>query len=320
MNPSELFIGIDVSKSRLDVAARPMALSFHQRNDPTGIAAIVDRLLPLKPTLIVLEATGGLELPLVTALAAAGLPVAVVNPRQVRDFAKATGRLAKNDTIDAAVLAHFAQAIRPKVRPLPDADVRALQALLARRRQLMEMRGMEENRLGSCTEPTIQADLQTHLAWLAERIKQNDQQLQKAIEHSDVWRAKDDLLRSIPGIGPVSSRTLLAALPELGTLSNREAAALAGLAPFDDDSGSHHGARRIKGGRAAVRSVLYMAALSATRGNEALRAFKERLVRAGKKAKVILTALARKLVVLANAVLRTGRRWDPSLAETPATT
>jgi transposase len=319
MQPSELFIGVDISKARLDGAARPTALTFQQPNDSAGIAAVVARLLPLKPALIVLEATGGLELPLVAALSAAGLPVAVVNPRQVRDFAKATGRLAKNDTIDAAVLAHFAQAIRPQTRPLPDDAVRSLQALLARRRQLLEMQTMERNRLGCCAEPTVQADLQAHLAWLAQRLEQADKRLQQAIQHSDVWRAKDDLLRSIPGIGPVSSGTLLAALPELGTLSNREAAALAGLAPFDDDSGRHRGPRRIKGGRAAVRGVLYMAALSAARHNPTLRAFKQRLVRAGKKAKVILTALARKLVVLANAVLRTGRRWDPSLAKTPAT-
>jgi transposase len=319
MQPSELFIGIDVSKARLDGAARPAPLTFQQPNDPAGLAAVVALLLPLKPALIVLEATGGLELPLVAALSAAGLAVAVVNPRQVRDFAKATGRLAKNDTIDAAVLAHFAQAIRPQTRPLPDADVRSLQALLARRRQLLEMQTMERNRLGSCTEATVQDDLRAHLAWLAQRLELADKQLQDAIRHSDVWRAKDDLLQSIPGIGPVSSRTLLSALPELGTLSNREAAALAGLAPFDDDSGRHRGRRHIKGGRAAVRTALYMAALSATRRNPALRAFKERMVRAGKKAKVILTAVARKLVVLANAVLRTGRRWDPSLATTTTT-
>ena len=316
MHPSELFIGIDVSKARLDGAARPTTLTFQQPNDPAGIAAVVALLLPLRPALIVLEATGGLELPLAAALTAPGLPVAVVNPRQARDFAKASGRLAKNDTIDAAVLAHFAQAIRPQTRALPDADVRSLQALLARRRQLLEMQTMEQNRLGSCSEPPIQADLQAHLAWLAQRLGLVDKQLQEAIEHSDVWRAKENLLRSIPGIGPVSSRTLLAALPELGTLSNRQAAALAGLAPFDDDSGRHRGARRIKGGRAAVRQALYMAALSASRHNPALVAFKGRLVRAGKKAKVILTAVARKLVVLANAVLRTGRRWDPAFATT----
>jgi len=316
MQTTELFIGIDVSKARFDGAARSTNLTFREANDSAGIAAVVKRLQPLQPTLIVLEATGGFELPLAAALAAAGLPVAVVNPRQVRDFARATGQLAKNDTIDAAILAHFAQAIRPHVRPVPDPDVRSLQALLTRRRQLLEMLTMEQNRLGSCADTAVQTDLQAHITWLSERVKQADKELQQAIERSPVWRAKEDLLRSIPGIGPVSSRTLLAALPELGTLSNREAAALAGLAPYDDDSGRRHGPRRIQGGRAAVRNVLYMAALSAARHNPVLQAFKARLVRAGKKAKVILTAVARKLVVLANAVLRTGRRWDPSVATT----
>jgi transposase len=316
MQTAELFIGIDISKARLDGAARPGDLTFQQPNNAQGIAAVVALLLPLQPTVIVLEATGGFEFPLAAALASAGLPVVVVNPRQVRDFARATGQLAKNDTIDAAVLAHFAQAIRPEPRPLPDAEVRSLQALLARRRQLLEMLTMEQNRLGSCADAAVRADLQAHVTWLSERLQQVDKELQEAIQRSPVWLAKADLLRSIPGIGPVSSRTLLAALPELGTLSNREAAALAGLAPFADDSGRRRGPRHIAGGRAEVRSVLYMAALSAARYNPVLQAFKERLVRAGKKAKVILVAIARKLVVLANAVLRTGRRWDPSYATT----
>jgi transposase len=316
MQTPELFIGIDVSKARLDGAGRPSGLTFQQPNDPQGIAAVVALLLPLRPAAVVLEATGGFETPLAAALAAAGLSVAVVNPRQVRDFAKATGQLAKNDTIDADVLAHFAQAIRPPSRPLPDAESRSLQALLTRRRQLLEMLTMEQNRLGSCADACVRADLQTHSAWLSERLAGADQGIQEAIERSPAWLAKEDLLRSIPGIGRVSSRTLLAALPELGTLCNREAAALAGLAPFADDSGRRRGTRHVQGGRSAVRSVLYMAALSASRYNPALRALEERLVRAGKKAKVILTAVARKLVVLANAVLRTGRRWDPTFATT----
>jgi transposase len=316
MQTPELFIGIDVSKSRLDGAARPSGLTFQHPNDPQGIALVVALLLPLQPTVIVLEATGGFEAPLAAALAAAGLPVAVVNPRQVRDFARATGQLAKNDKIDAAVLAHFAQAIRPQVRPLPDASVRSLQALLTRRRQLLGMLTMEQNRLGSCADAVVRADLQAHIRWLAERSEQTEKALQEAIEGSPAWLAKVELLQSIRGIGPVASRTLLAALPELGTLSNKEAAALAGLAPYADDSGKRRGVRHVWGGRAAVRSVLYMAALSAARYNPRLREFKERLVRAGKKAKVILTAVARKLVVLANAVLRTGRRWDPAFATT----
>jgi transposase len=313
MQTQELFIGIDVSKAQLDGAGLPGDLAFQQPNDPQGIAAIVSLLKTRQPTLIVLEATGGFEFPLAAALATAGLPVAVVNPRQARDFARATGQLAKNDTIDAGVLAHFGQAIRPKVRPLPAAEVRSLQALLTRRRQLLEMLTMESNRLGSCADTVVQGHLQAHIGWLTEQIERMDTELRQAIETSPVWLAKEDLLRSIPGIGPVSSRTLLAALPELGTLSNREAAALAGLAPYADDSGGRRGTRRIQGGRSEVRNVLYMAALSASRFNPRMRAFKDRLVRAGKKAKVILTAVARKLVVLANAVLRTGRRWDPSL-------
>jgi transposase len=312
MNTTELFIGIDVSKGRLDGAARPGERIFSFPNDPQGIAAVVDLVRPWQPTRIVLEATGGLETPVAAALAAAGLPVAVVNPRQARDFARATGQLAKNDSIDAGVLAHFAQAIRPEVRPLPDAAVRALQALLLRRRQLLEMLTMERNRLGSCADAAVRADVQDHIAWLSERIAQADKDLEKAIQDSPAWRAKEDLLQSIKGLGPVSSRTLLAALPELGTLSNKQAAALAGLAPFADDSGKRRGRRHIRGGRSEVRNVLYMAALSAARYNPVLRAFKDRLVRAGKGGRVILVAVARKLVVLANAVLRTGRRWDPS--------
>jgi transposase len=316
MDAPPLFIGIDVSKRRLDGAGSPGTLTFQQANDPDGIAAIVALLKPLRPALIVLEATGGYELPVAAALAAAGLSVALVNPRQARDFAKATGRLAKNDTIDAAVLAHFAEAIRPAPRPLPDAEVRALDALLSRRRQLLEMLTMEQNRLGGCADAVVRADLAAHIGWLSERLSRCEKELKAAVESSPAWRQKEDLLRSIKGIGPVASRTLLAALPELGTLTNRKAAALAGLAPYDDDSGQRRGQRHIRGGRADVRAALYMAALSAARYNPGLRSFAERLRRAGKKAKVVLTAVARKLVVLANAILRTGRRWSPELAGT----
>lgn len=286
---------------------KPWGLTWRQSNDPASIAALVARLREREPTLVVLEATGGYEVPAVAALAAAGVPVAVVNPRQVRDFAKAIGQLAKNDRIDAAVLAHFAEAIRPASRPLPDAEVRSLDALLTRRRQLLEMLTMEQNRLGCCSDAAVQADLQTHVAWLNEHLLRSEKELKAAVCASPVWREKDELLQSIKGIGPVASQTLLAALPELGTVTNKQAAALAGLAPYDDDSGSRRGGRHIRGGRACVRSALYLAALSAARYNPALRAFKERLERRGKKAKVILTAVARKLLVLANAVLRDGR-------------
>lgn len=309
-----MFIGIDVSKARLDVACRPAGRAFDHANDAEGIAALLERLRALRPTLVVLEATGGFEAPLAAALAAAGLPVAVINPRQARDFAKATGKLAKNDRIDAAVLAHFADAVRPVPRPLPEAEVAALDALLTRRRQLLGMLTMERNRLGMCRDDPVRADVEAHIAWLEERLKRSEKALKEAVQASPAWREKDDLLQSIPGIGPVASRTLLAGLPELGQLSGRQAAALAGLAPYDDDSGQRQGQRYVQGGRAAVRCVLYMAALAAAQHNPVLKAFKQRLAKAGKKAKVILTAVARKLVVLANAVLKSRRRWDAALA------
>jgi transposase len=314
MNPSLLFVGIDVSKSRLDGCCRPTGLAFQHANDPQGIAALVQFAQAQRPARIVLEATGGHELPLAAALAAASLPVAVVNPRQVRDFAKATGRLAKNDAIDAGVLAHFAEAIRPECRPLPDEQTRSLEALLSRRRQLLEMLTMETNRLGSCADAAVAADLREHVLWLSGRLHKAEKDLAAAVKASPVWREKEDLLRSIPGIGPVASRALLGALPELGTLTSKQAAALAGLAPYDDDSGQRRGVRRVRGGRAEVRAVLYMAALSAARFNPLLRAFKDRLQKAGKKAKVILTAVARKLVVLANAILRSGQHYHPQLS------
>lgn len=308
MTTSEVFVGLDVSKDRLDIAIRG-GVSLATSNDPTGHAELVARLRPLGVTLAVLEASGGLELPVAAALAAAGIPVAVVNPRQARDFAKATGRLAKNDTIDAAVLAHFAEALRPPVRPLPDAEQQALDALLSRRRQLLGMLTMEGNRLGSCTDRRVLTDLKAHIAWLQRRLERAEKELAQAVRASPVWRAKDDLLRSIPGIGPVASRTLLAALPELGKVTGKQVAALVGLAPLDDDSGKRRGYRRVAGGRANVRVVLYMAALSARQHNPLLRVFADRLRAAGKAAKVVLTAVARKLVVIANAILRSEKPW-----------
>ena len=313
MAAPEVFIGLDVSKDRLDGATRA-GVSFTAANDSAGQAELLQRLRPLGVTLLVLEATGGLELPVAAFLAAAGIPVAVVNPRQVRDFAKATGRLAKNDTLDAAVLAHFAEAIRPQPRPLPDAQQQAFDALLSRRRQLIDMLTMERNRLGSCADHRVSVDLRAHVAWLERRLKGADGDLADAIQASPVWRVKDELLRSVPGLGPVASRTLLAAVPELGTVTNRQVSALVGVAPFDDDSGRRRGYRRVAGGRADVRAVLYRAALSARRYNPALRAFADRLRAAGKPAKVILTAVARKFVVIANAVLRDGQPWSEEIA------
>jgi transposase len=309
----EVFVGIDVSKARLDVAADG-APPFAVENTPEGIADLVARLRPLRPTLVVLEATGKLEAAAVAALAAAGLAVAVVNPRQARDFAKATGKLAKTDAIDAAVLAHFARAIRPQVRTLPDDAARELDALLDRRRQLVGMRTMEQNRLSAQLSKRVRSDLEAHLRWLDERIGRVDKELDERVRSSPVWKEKDDLLRGIKGIGPVASRTLLAGVPELGTLTNKQAGALVGLAPMADDSGEWRGPRRVTGGRAQVRAVLFMAAHAARRHNPVLKAFAQRLEAAGKKPKVILVAVARKLVVIANAILRTGRPWDPETA------
>src|SRR3954468_16356527 len=236
MDTTPVFVGIDISKAHLDAATRPARPMDRHANDPAGIAALVARLEPLGPALVVVEATGGLELPLVAALQVAKIPTAAINPRQARDFAKATGRLAKTDRIDAEVLAHFAEAVRPDARPLPPAEVRSLDAQLSRRQQLLEMQVMESNRLGSCADPTVRAGLERHLAWLKAEVADVDRRLAEAVKASPAWRGKDELLRSIPGPGPVSSLTLLAALPELGVLESGQLSALVGLAPFADDS------------------------------------------------------------------------------------
>jgi transposase len=308
------FVGIDVSKAHLDVHLRPQAEAFRVPNDPDGFALLVERLAPLAPLGIVLEATGGLEVPAAAALAAAGLSPALVNPRQARDFARALGYLAKTDTIDAAVLAHFAEAVRPPARPLADEAARTFQALLLRRRQLIEMRVAEQNRLPTATAPAVRRNLQKHIDWLSRQVEQLDRDLAEAVQASPLWRAKEDLLRGVPGIGPTVARTLLAELPELGTLSRRQIAALAGLAPRNRDSGMYRGRRTIGGGRAGVRSALYMASLSAARYNPVLRHFRDRLRAGGKLAKVVLVAVARKLLAIVNAMLRDGRPWDPQTA------
>jgi transposase len=315
MTDSSVFVGIDVSKDRLDVHVLPTADSFDFPNDPDGIARLVARLLAVGCELVVLEATGGLEFPAAAALAAAGLAVAVINPRQARDFARSTGRLAKTDAIDAATLALFAQRIRPQPRPLPDESARQFEALLQRRRQLLEIRVAEQNRLGSATAAKVRDSLQAHIDWLSRQLEKLEEDLASAIQSSPVWRVKDELLRSIKGVGPTLSRTLLAALPELGTLSRQKIAALAGLAPLNRDSGKQRGKRSVGGGRAEVRSALYMAALSASRYNQPLREFSERLKQAGKAAKVRLVAVARKLLTIANAVLRDGKPCDATLAK-----
>ena len=315
MNAEPVFVGIDVSKAALDVAVHRPATRWTVDYTEATLTPLVARLTALAPALIVLEATGGLEIPLVGALAAAGLPVVVVNPRQVRDFAKATGRLAKTDTLDAAVLAHFAAAVQPAVRPLPDAATQGLAAVVTRRRQLVDMLTAERNRL-SCAPPGLRKELQAHIRWLERRITGLDTDLEHAIRTSPVWRAQEDRLRSVPGIGPIVARTLLAQLPELGTLAPKPLAALVGVAPLNRDSGLFRGRRKVGGGRAAVRAVLYMGTLAAVRFNPVLRPFYQRLRAAGKLPKVALTACMHKLLTILNALLKHQRRWDPAYAQT----
>jgi transposase len=305
------FVGIDISKARLDGYCRPQARRFQQSNDEAGISAIVDHLAALKPTLVVLEATGGLEAPLAAALAAAKVPVVVANPRQVRDFAKGLGIWAKTDAIDARVLACFAEKAELQVRELPDEQARKFEAILTRRRQLVEMRVAEQNRLAAATAPKVKESLRAHLRYLDERVEEMDAELEQTVQDSPVYRVKNDLLRGVPGIGPVASRTLLACLPELGKLNAKRIAALAGLAPKPDDSGTIKKRRVIIGGRADVRSALYMATLSAVRYNPTLKAFYDRLRGVGKPAKLALTAAARKLLTILNAMLKANQAWAP---------
>jgi transposase len=304
------WVGVDVSKARLDVyLSRPeQVLSF--ANDPTGIQALITTLQEANPTLVVLEATGGLERALVAELLVAKLPVAVVNPRQVRRFAEALGYLAKTDPLDARVLAHFAAAIQPPTRDLPDAATRALADQLARRRQLVEMLTMEKNRQQQAQQASVRHDIQMHIDWLQQRLKTTESGLRKAVEASPAWQAKADLLREVKGLGDVSILTLLASLPELGTLNRKQIAALVGVAPLNRDSGTLRGRRCVWGGRAEVRQTLYMATLSAVRYNPVLKAFYTRLREAGKTAKVALVACMRKLLTIINAMLRDEAHWD----------
>ena len=310
----ERFVGIDVSKDTLDVHLRPDDRDLQFANNDDGISALQGCLKNLNPTLVVVEATGGYENAVVAALSVAAIPLSLVNPKRTRDFAKALGYLAKTDEIDARSLAEFAEKVRPTVRPLPDADTLKLQALLTRRSQLMGMRTMEKNRLGTIKDRTIRRSIEAVLRTLEKEIERADRDLDKAIQECPVWAAKDELLQSIPGIGPVVSRTLLAEMPELGTFSREAAAALAGVAPFNRDSGTHKGKRMIAGGRAAVRNMLYMGSHAAKQGNTLLRAFADRLEAAGKAPKVIRIAVARKLLIIANAVLRDQRPWQLKMA------
>ena len=279
MEQHGIYVGIDVAKARVDVAIRPGGDRREVSNDQAGIAALVAQMQQLNPAALVLEATGGLELPLVAALAAASLPVVVVNPRQVRDFARATGRLAKTDSLDAAVLAHFAEAVRPPLRPLRDAETQVLSSLVARRQQVMTMLVAERNRLGTAIG-AVSPRIEAHIAWLEQELSDLDKGLRQTLRRSPVWREKDDLLRTVPGVGEQISLTLLANLPELGTLNRRQIAALVGVAPFNRDSGTLRGKRAVWGGRSRVRAVLYMGALVASRHNPAIRDFYQRLLAA----------------------------------------
>jgi transposase len=310
----ESFVGIDVSKNTLDLRIEPAGEILHVTYDDAGIAEICQRMKPLLPTLIVMEATGGLETRLASELAALGLPVAVINPRQARDFAKATGQLAKTDQVDAAILAAFARAIRPAVRPLKDASTRDLDDLVTRRRQLVAMRVQETLRLGTASSRALQKNLTSHIAWLDKQVAKLDDDLTKRLRNSDVWKAKDDVLRSIPGVGTVTSLTMLAKCPELGQLNRREIAKLTGVAPLANDSGKHRGKRFIWGGRADVRAVLYMATMSAIRCNPTIKVFADRLKLSGKPAKVVIVACMRKLLTIMNAMLKNNVPWTPKIA------
>jgi transposase len=310
----EVVVGIDVAKASLDVAMRPNGEERHVANDAAGIAEVVAWLQTIGPRVIVVEATGGYEAPLVAELGIAALPVAVVNPRQVRDFARATGRLAKTDQLDAQVLAHFAEAVRPTPRPLPDEAAQELKALLERRRQVVAMRTAEENRLGATRVATVRTRIQAHLAWLETDLAAVDDQLRQQLRASPLWREQDDLLRSVPGIGPVLALTLLAELPELGRLSHAQIAALVGVAPLNRDSGTQRGRRAVWGGRRAVRTALYMGTLRATRCNPVIRVFYERLLAAGKAKKVALVACMHKLLTIVNAMLKHQTPWQAQAA------
>ena len=313
MKDSLIFVGIDVSKAQLDVAIRPTGETLSVANDKAGIKALVKRLAKIQPGLVVLESTGGLERQILCAVVSAELPAVRVNPRQVRDFAKATGQLAKTDSIDAAILAHYAQAIRPQLRPLPDAVAMELRALSARRRQLIEMIVMEKNHLATAAK-AVAKDITEHIGGLEQKLQGVDTDIDGLIEQSPIWKEHEDILRSAPAIGPVTSRTLLAELPELGTLDRKQIASLVGLAPFNRDSGTLKGRRSIWGGRASVRCALYMAALVATRCNPVIGDFYKRLKAKGKPFKVALVACMHKLLTILNAMIKHKSRWSDTFS------
>ena len=311
---ASIYVGIDVSKGRLDVAIGEQGEFWNVANDEKGIAKLVERMKEVRTELIVLESTGGLELPVMGELYACKIPVALVNPGRVREFAKSIGLLAKTDKLDARLLARFAEAVKPPVTHLPDEQEQHLIALVTRRRQLIEMLVAEQNRLNT-VRLSLRENLEEHITWLHKALKGLDQEIQEFIHQSPAWNDKQDLLQSVPGVGPVTASTLLAELPELGKLDRKKIAALVGVAPFNDDSGHRRGKRRVKGGRSSVRNVLYMAALSSSRFNPILRPFYERMLQRGKEKKVALTACMRKLLTFLNAILRDQKRWNPSLKQ-----
>jgi transposase len=312
--PSDVFVGIDVSKAWLDVGVLPSGELWRVSNEPKPIPKLIERLLKLTPKLVVMEATGGLEVALAAALCRAGLPVVIVNPRQVREFARATGKLAKTDKIDALMLALFGERVRPELRPLPDDVAEAFDALLARRRQLVVMLVEEKNRLQQARSREVRNGVQRHIRWLEHEIRDVERGLTEQVRQSPVWKAKDDLLQSVPGVGRVMSFTALAELPELGRLNRKQIASLVGVAPHACDSGTLRGKRITWGGRAPVRTALYMAALAACRFNPVFHTFYQRLLAAGKPRKVAIVACMRKLLTTLNAIVRDRCPWNPTPA------
>jgi transposase len=303
------YVGIDVCKARLDVALLPSGESFVVGNDQEGFDELLGRLREPRPALVVLEASGGFERPVAAALAASGIAVAVLHPRQTRDFARATGKLAKTDALDARALARFAEAVRPTPRTLPDAEAGEFRSILARRKQIIQMMTAEKNRLGAPTSEAVGRRIEAHLRWLEKELSRTDRDLDETLENSPTLKENEALLRSVPGVGPVLCRTLLAELPELGSLTPRELSALVGVAPLNRDSGTLRGRRSVWGGRARVREALYMGALIASRFNPAIKEFYERLVGAGKPKKVALVACMRKLLTILNALMRDRTPW-----------
>jgi transposase len=306
----QVFVGIDVAKARLDVHVRPAGDAFTVARDGEGVASLVDRLSTLAPALVVMEATGGFETVVAAALAAAGLPLVVINPRQIRDFARATGRLAKTDALDAAVIALFAEQTRPEPRPLADEQTRLLGELVARRRQLIEMMTAERNRRIHLSRRSLVKALERHLAMLQKDLSEIEQEIDTTVRGTPIWREREELMTSVPGVGPNLARTILADVPEIGTLDRKQIAALIGVAPFNRDSGVFKGKRTTWGGRGKVRAALYMAALVASRHNPTLRKFYQRLLLSGKAKKLALTAVMRKLLTILNAMIRDKSPWQ----------